>query len=139
MAFTYDISTSRGQVRFYSGDTNSATYLLEDNEIDFLLTENNSNIKLSAADAVEAMIAELSREPNSKKVGNLTLSFDKRMEQLQTTLKNLRRSANKKAVPFVGGISVSGKELYKANTDIVQPKFSTDMMKYDDPIPEEEC
>ena len=37
MAFTYDISTNRGKVRFLVGDTDATDYFLEDNEIDYLL------------------------------------------------------------------------------------------------------
>lgn len=131
MAFTYDINTSIGQVRFYSGDNNADDYLLEDDEISFLLTQNNNNIKQASANAVEGMIAELAREPDSKKVGNLSLGYAKRMEQLQTLLTNLRADANRRLTPYAGGISKTQKDIFKQDTDIVQPKFSKDLMTYD--------
>jgi hypothetical protein len=42
MAFTYDIGTNRGKVRFRIADTKEGTYAFEDAEIDALLTEHGS-------------------------------------------------------------------------------------------------
>jgi hypothetical protein len=128
MAFTYDISTNRGKVRFYVGDTNSSDYVLEDAEIDFLLTENNGSVRDAAIGAAEAIIAELSRCPDSKSVGSLSLSFSSRIANLKGVIASLRRQSNKFLVPYVGGLSRSGKEVYDTDSDLVQPAFKREFM-----------
>ena len=55
MAFTYDTSTSAGRVRLLIFDTNSASYVFEDAEISVFLTLEGSNVKRSAALALETM------------------------------------------------------------------------------------
>ena len=58
MAFTYDPTTSRGQVRLliYDTDTvNADRQIFTDAEIDAFLSMNTSIVKLSAASALEAM------------------------------------------------------------------------------------
>lgn len=53
MAFTYDVSTDRGKVRLLMADTREADYLLEDAEIDTLLTLNADVVRYAAADGLD--------------------------------------------------------------------------------------
>lgn len=58
MAFTYDPTTARGQVRLLIGDTDTATtanQLFSDAEVDALLLLNNNVVRLGAAAAAEAI------------------------------------------------------------------------------------
>jgi len=60
VAFSYDPTTDRGKVRLQIGDTdtvNADRQLFTDAEIDAFLAQNTSIIKLSAADALEAIAA----------------------------------------------------------------------------------
>ena len=42
MAFTYDVTTSRGKVRLRIADTTSTAYVFEDAEVDYALTAGGS-------------------------------------------------------------------------------------------------
>lgn len=55
MAFTYDTGTSAGRVRLLIFDTDSTSYVFEDAEISVFLSLEGSNVKRSAALALETM------------------------------------------------------------------------------------
>jgi len=63
---TYDdnLSTDRDKVRFLIGDTDDDNQMLSDNEIAFLLTQENSNLLLASASACEAIAAKFARDVN---------------------------------------------------------------------------
>lgn len=49
MAYTYDVTTDRGQVRLLCTDTDALNPIFEDNEIDAFLTMMSSNVLRAAA------------------------------------------------------------------------------------------
>jgi len=51
MAYTYDITTARGQVRFLIPDNNILTAELQDDEIDYLLDERGDDVTAATIDA----------------------------------------------------------------------------------------
>lgn len=53
MTFTYSLSTNRGKCRLLIPDNAATAYDLEDDEIDYFLSERGSNIKAAAADACQ--------------------------------------------------------------------------------------
>lgn len=55
MAFTYDLSSSEGQIRLLIMDTNAAAYLFEDAELSTFLSLERANIRRGAALALETM------------------------------------------------------------------------------------
>lgn len=57
MSFTYDSTTSRGRVRLIIADTNSASYVFEDAEIDAFLTLQSDDVQLAAVQALRSIVA----------------------------------------------------------------------------------
>lgn len=51
MAFTYDLTTNRGKVRFLIEDTDLSAYELENDEVDYFLTRCGSNVNAAAVEA----------------------------------------------------------------------------------------
>jgi hypothetical protein len=51
MAFSYDLTTNRGKVRFMVPDTDSAAYELQDDEVDYFLTDAGNSVKGAAVKA----------------------------------------------------------------------------------------
>lgn len=119
---TGDATQRRDAVRFLVKDTISTRQLVQDEEIDFLLTQNNNNVWGAAADACDKLAA---REAQSKSVGDLSLSgFGDTYRGLG---KEYRRRLGSQLVPFAGGISVGDKEAREADTDRVAPAFARDL------------
>lgn len=61
MAFTYDLTTDRGQVRLLITDTDHDNPIFQDNEIDFFLSntavDGTNDVNLSGAKALETIAA----------------------------------------------------------------------------------
>jgi hypothetical protein len=57
MAIEYDVTTNAGQVRLLIGDTVDSGHLFEDAEIAAFLSLNGDNVRLAAAQALEAIAA----------------------------------------------------------------------------------
>lgn len=81
MAWTYSgnpASSDRNAVRFLSGDTiQTADVTLQDEEIDFLLSEWDGSVYDAAAASCEARAAEYANKASgSKKVGDLSIAID---------------------------------------------------------------
>lgn len=55
MAFTFDVTTSRGQMRLLVPDSNPTTYVFEDAEIDAFLTLESGSVRRAAAMALETL------------------------------------------------------------------------------------
>jgi len=70
--------TDKDKVRFYIGDTDTNDQLLQDEEINFLLTET-SNILLAASHAAKALAAKFSRQAD-KTVGDLRISLSQKAQ-----------------------------------------------------------
>lgn len=60
MAFTYDVSTPRGRVRLRCRDVDAEHALFQDDEIDAFLADNDGNVLLAAADALETTANDMS-------------------------------------------------------------------------------
>ncbi len=73
MAFTYDITTDRGRVRFNLGDTDSAAYWFEDAEVDQMITDEGSVGDATAA-CLRALLA--SKGLRMKKFSVQGLAYD---------------------------------------------------------------
>jgi hypothetical protein len=55
MAFTFDVASSRGQVRLLVPDSSPTTYVFEDAEIDAFLTLESGSVRRAAAMALETL------------------------------------------------------------------------------------
>lgn len=95
MSFTYNIATDRGKVRFRCGDKESQDYVLEDDEIDYLLTVSDS-IDATAIEACERMISKIFKDIDRSGVGvNNTRS--QKITHITQTMDTLRANYNRTA------------------------------------------
>lgn len=77
MAFTYDLTSERGQVRLLITDTDSDNPIFEDEEIDFFLSNtavDGNDVNLAGAKALETIAA--SEALVQKKIKLLDLTTD---------------------------------------------------------------
>lgn len=113
----------RDAVRLLLKDTQAASPLFQDEEIEFFLSVNGSNVWRAAADAAEGLSA---REAESKSVGDLAISgFGTTWAKVA---ERYRSRANSRVAPYAGGISVIDKETRVADTDRVSPFFTRNLM-----------
>lgn len=121
---TGDATARRDAVRFLVKDTDSTRQLVQDEEIDFLLSQNSNNVWGAAADTCDKLVA---REAKSKSVGDLSLTgFGETYKALGNTY---RMRLGSQLVPFAGGISVSDKQSRSQDTDRPAPFFTRSLHK----------
>ena len=85
MAFTYDILTNRGKVRFYLSDTNEAQAMFTDAEVDNALTVGGS-VSPAVCVLARARIGYLSRRPDESLPDGRSVSRAGQIEALRELL-----------------------------------------------------
>jgi hypothetical protein len=135
MTWTYtgDPSNSdRDKVRFLIGDTNTADQLVTDEEIAWALTEGG--VYYAAAITSRSIAASFSRRVDFEVSKDLKVFYAKAAENYNKLADKLESKASRvSGTPYAGGISVADKETQEANTDRVEPAFSTsDFMNNED-------
>jgi len=93
MTWSYNsaLTTDKDKVRFYIGDTDQTNQLLQDEEINFLLTEI-TNVLLAAAYAAKAVAAKFSRQAD-KAVGDLRISLSQKAQTYMALAADLEKRA----------------------------------------------
>jgi hypothetical protein len=87
------------QVRFVIGDTNAATPLLQDEEINFILSQNGNSPDTSSLVAIRRIIAILTRQvdyaigPEKVYASQRLANYQKLMEQINEELKDVSHLA----------------------------------------------
>lgn len=125
MAKTYTLvfdDTAAGQrnvVRFLAQDNREGAMRLSDEEIDWLITQEE-NLYIAAATAAEHVAASFG-PVSSKSVGSLSVSFG---APYYTALsKTLRARGLAYQSPTAGGLSIAEKLAAEQDTDRVAPTF----------------
>ncbi len=124
MAFTYNGDPSASQleaVRFLCGDTDANQPLLQDAEINFIITIAPQTF-LAAADACDAISASFSRKVDRSNLGQ-SASLSRKADQYRLMADRLRKKAQSGAEVFAGGLTISGKQSLDNDSDAVQPDF----------------
>ncbi|HZO90529.1 MAG TPA: hypothetical protein VFB38_19535 [Chthonomonadaceae bacterium] len=118
IAFTYDISTPVGQVRFYAGDTDGTGLnrtggdrTRTDAEIGFLLGQCNNDVRAAAVELLIARAAEYAQQAAHTEQGNLRQDYTARsskcLEAAQALcaqiLGPLKQAAPDSGMPFTSG------------------------------------
>ena len=118
------------QVRLIIGDVNSTDAVFCNDEIDFFISEE-ANIYGASAIAKRAHAAKVF-DKVSKTVGKLKIELQQQHEHLLKEAEILDGKSNTKGAPqlFAGGLSISGKEAERADTDRVDPKFTRDQDQF---------
>ena len=100
---------------------------LSDEEIQYLIDSNN-HILFAAAAAADMVAGKYASDPASKKVGDLSITYDSggRAASYTTLAATLRRRAAVKAGSkvYAGGLSQADKTTQETDTDRVQPVFT---------------
>lgn len=102
MAWTYTgdpAHSDRDRVRFLIGDTDTNDQLLNDAEIDWILTEAGDSIYQAAHDACHTIASKFARLATSKSVGDLSLSYQDRAQAFYALADRLMHLASRRDVP----------------------------------------
>jgi hypothetical protein len=125
MSFTFTnnpASSNRDAVRIMLHDTSSGSAKLSDETIDWLLSAE-PNLYLAAAAGAETIASEAAREPSSKSVGDLSISYAETAVRYSTLAKSLRMRGIRRVSPVAGGISQSAKDTQYGDSDMTSPAF----------------
>lgn len=93
MSFTYDPASPIGQVRFKVGDTDEATAVLTDEEINQLLAEHSDHVLRAAVSAARSLAARFGRDydfttdDQSYKRSQRAKAFENLADRLEAELK----------------------------------------------------
>lgn len=106
------------QVRLHIGDTDEDDQQLQDEEIQYLLTQESTTL-MAASRACEILAARYARQAD-KKVGDLSITYTKTSENYRLLAASLMAQGRSYAVPSAGGVEVSEKESAADDATLVQ-------------------
>ncbi len=127
-------TSDRDKVRFLVFDTDTNEQLINNEEVDWLLTEQ-TNVYMAAANAAEAIAAKFAKDITRNAVG-LSASVGNRASfylELADKLRAQIGTTNKLGEVFAGGLTISGKESLDGDTDAVQPAFKIGQFDWNGP------
>jgi len=117
-------STSRDEVRFLIGDTDNGDQIVSDEEIAYAIAQEGNN-RLAAIRVIRATAGKYARKVD-KAVGDLKMSYGQIAKHYMDLAVFLESSDDNLYAPmaYAGGITHSGKDSVKADTDRVDPSFT---------------
>jgi hypothetical protein len=136
MAYTYDpldlvTTTSSGRlnvVRLLVGDNSTDDQQMQNEEINFALSENGDNVYFSASFCARLLASKYARMVNTQLDGALEAEYSDRVKQytiLAVQLSELgKRMGGKTMGVAAGGISKAAMTLANQNTDRPRPAFN---------------
>lgn len=110
-------SSSKDAVRFLIQDTNTLRQLVQDEEIEWSLTQE-MNVYTAAASICETLVAKAG-STKEKKISNFYIVYDPMF--YRTLAATLRARGSGYQVPYAGGISQSDKLAQQADADWAPP------------------
>jgi hypothetical protein len=122
MAFTYNLTTTRGQVRLRIGDTNSSDPLLTDAEIDYSITQRTGVLQ-SAIECVRVILAKIARDID-RSGAQVQSSRSQKTQHYRDLLKDLQAEAAPLSGVRCGGISIDDMADEVEDDDRTQPAFT---------------
>ena len=134
MAFTYDVSTNRGKVRFLLQDTTNTTTrpaLLQDAEVDFALATEH-NIYMAAALCADALAGRF-RGLKSKSVGGLSLTWV--AETWEAVASKWRARGGTHQIISAGGVYESDRDAIWEDSDLLRPGFFSQLHEFVGQLP----
>lgn len=129
MAYSGDPTSSDGdKLRFLLGDTDPNYPVFTDSEVAYLLAQYPDPL-VAAIAGCQSLIARYASQVD-RSIGALSISAGQRVEHYTALLATLQgQQAMTTAIPWAGGLSVSGKDAQNSDTDRVQPAFTREMMQ----------
>ncbi len=140
MAWSYDptdldTTTASGRlntVRLLVGDTDTLDQQVQNEEITFALSENNDNVYYAAAWVCRTLAAKYSRRVTTQLDGALSADYSdliKNYAQMADTLEYQGKTSGAALGVLAGGITKSGVEAVRANTNRIEGSFRRDQFK----------
>lgn len=128
MTWTYNtaLTAARDKVRLTVGDTDTNDQQLQDEEIAYFLTETGQNVRAAAILAAEALIAEYARLADTQ-IGDLSLRASQKVANYEKLLERLKSRQVTEATPWAGGITITDKQTYEDDTDLVTAQVFRDL------------
>ena len=129
---TTTLSGRLNTVRLLVGDTDTLDQQVQNEEITFGLAENNNNIYLAASWIAKAISSKYARLVTTKLDGALSANYSDLAKQYQSLADQLeyQGKTNGASVGVIaGGITKSGIEAVRANTDRIEGSFRRDRFK----------
>lgn len=130
-----DNATTSGRlntVRLLVGDTDTNDQQSQDEEIIFGLTENSNNIYLAAAWIARTISSKYSRQVTTQLDGALSANYSDLAKQYQSLADQLEYQGKTNGASvgiLAGGITKSGIEAVRANTNRIEGSFRRDRFK----------
>ena len=119
-------NNDKDAVRFLVGDTDANAPQFENEEIQYLISTEGTPLAAAVAGAI-ALAAKYSRLMDES-VGDVSKSYSQRAEHYRNLAKDLRtRNSEKSVCPYAGGISVSDKDAFEKDSDVVQSSFTREL------------
>lgn len=112
-------SCDKDQVRFLISDTNIGRQLVQDEEIEWLLTQE-MNVYMAAAAACRSLIIKAGGT-RRKRISDFDISYD--VSFYRTTMGELTARGSSYQIPYAGGISASDKMAQQSDVNAVTPAF----------------
>lgn len=128
MAWTYGsnpVSDKKDAVRLLIGDTNADEPGLQDEEIQWFISQHGSEY-YAASGACLALAAKFSSKASDRQVGPLRINAAEVPRAYRDLSKRLRIEGDQRGLftaPFAGGITVADKESDAKDDTLVQPRF----------------
>lgn len=119
-------------LRFLLGDTDEDDQQLSDEELNYLLTENDDSVTAAGLSACRRMIAKYSRYVDQK-TGDIDTKYSQRLGHYRTLLAMIREGLI--PTPYAGGISKSDMEAVQDDEDRQGGQFAVGMQDYPTDIP----
>ena len=144
MAWTYSgnpAASALDEVRFLAADTDSTkAWTLADGEVNYAISLYSAAPPvigqnfLAAAVCAETILGKFKAIPESKKVGDLSLTWGAQFKFYESLAYRLRQRAALQAVkPYIGGTSITEKAGIDADPDRVQPAAKIGGMDFANP------
>jgi hypothetical protein len=140
MAWSYDptnldTTTAYGRlntIRLLVGDTDTLDQQVQDEEVTFALSQNNNNVYYSAGWTARTISSQYARKVNTSLDGALKADYSDLMKHYSTLADNLEyqgKTSGAAVGVLAGGITKSGIEAVRANTNRVEGSFRRDRFK----------
>lgn len=119
-------SSDKDQIRFLVSDTDINAQLVQDEEINWALSEY-SNCATAASAVALSIAAQYAKKVNFTISKDLRVSYKNQADFYSNLADDLTsRALFVLAMPYAGGISVDDKESYENDLDRVKPSFTRD-------------
>lgn len=130
-----DTTTASGRlntVRLLSGDTDTLDQQVQNEEIMFALSENGDKVYYAASWVCRTIASQYARRVTTQLDGALSANYSdliKNYSQLADSLEYQGKTAGAAVGILAGGITKSGVEAVRANTNRIEGSFRRDQFK----------